>query len=63
MNIGSLGQDNIEKYGECEKTYSEGKWYTNVEIQETTPAASGNALKSLGVQRGRVAIQMPNSPW
>ena len=62
MNIGSLGQDNIEKYGECPKTYFEGKWYTNVEIQNNSNRL-GNTLKSLGIRKGdRVAIQMPNSP-
>lgn len=62
MNLGSLGEDNITKFGEYESTYFEGKWYTNVEM-EVESNRLGNALKSLGVQRGdRVAIQMPNSP-
>ncbi len=62
MNLGSLGQDNIAKYGEYESCYYEGKWYTNVEIEKNS-SRLGNALKSLGIGRGdRVAIQMPNSP-
>jgi len=62
MNLGSLGQDNIARFGEYESIYFEGKWYTNVEM-EREGNRLGNALKSLGVQRGdRVAIQMPNSP-
>ncbi len=62
MNLGSLGQDNIARFGEYEKIYFEGKWYTNVEMERESNRL-GNALKSLGVQRGdRVAIQMPNSP-
>ena len=62
MNLGSLGQDNIDKYGEYDGVYFEGKWLTNVEM-ETEANRLGNALKSLGVKRGdRVAIQMPNSP-
>jgi len=62
MNLGSLGQDNIVKYGEYESCYYEGKWYTNVEMEKNSNRL-GNALKSLGIGRGdRVAIQMPNSP-
>ena len=62
MNLGSLGQDNIDKYGEYEGVYFEGKWYTNVEMVRNSNRL-GNALKSLGIARGdRVAIQMPNSP-
>ena len=62
MNLGSLGQDNIQKFGKYESIYYEGKWYTNVEM-EMQSNRLGNALKSLGIQRGdRVAIQMPNSP-
>jgi len=62
MNLGSLGQDNVVRFGEYESTYFEGKWYTNVEM-ELESNRLGNALKSLGIKRGdRVAIQMPNSP-
>jgi len=62
MNLGSLGQDNIQKFGRYESVYYEGKWYTNVEM-EMQSNRLGNALKSLGIERGdRVAIQMPNSP-
>ena len=62
MNLGSLSEDNIQKYGEYESSYFEGKWYTNVEMYHNCNRL-GNALKSLGIQKGdRVAIQMPNSP-
>jgi long-chain acyl-CoA synthetase len=62
MNLGSLGADNIQKYGPYQSIYYEGKWFTNVEM-EAQSNKLGNALKSLGIQRGdRVAIQMPNSP-
>jgi len=62
MNLGSLGQDNIDKYGEYESAYFEGKWYTNVEMGQNSNRL-GNALKSMGIGKGdRVAIQMPNSP-
>ncbi len=62
MNIGSLGRDNIERFGEYNSIYFEGKWYTNVEMEKESNRL-GNALKSLGVEKGdRVAIQMPNSP-
>ncbi len=62
MNLGSLGQDNIQKYGKYDCYYFEGKWYTNVDMEEESNRL-GNALKSLGVEKGdRVAIQMPNSP-
>ena len=62
MNLGSLTRENVERYGEYESIYFEGKWYTNVEM-ELNGNRLGNALKSLGVNKGdRVAIQMPNSP-
>ena len=50
MNLGSLGQDNIQKFGKYESVYYEGKWYTNVEM-EMQSNRPGNALKSLGIQR------------
>jgi acyl-coenzyme A synthetase/AMP-(fatty) acid ligase len=36
LNLGSLGQDNITRFGEYESTYFEGKWYTNVEMEQTS---------------------------
>ena len=47
MNLGSLGQDNIARFGEYEKIYFEGKWYANVEM-EREGNRLGNALKSRG---------------
>ena len=62
MNLGSLGQDNIQKFGKYDSIYFEGRWYNNIEMDAESNRL-GNALKSLGIQRGdRVAIQMPNSP-
>jgi long-chain acyl-CoA synthetase len=62
MNIGSLGQDNIRKFGEYPNFYFVDRWYTNVELDRASNRL-GNALKALGVKKGdRVAIQMPNSP-
>jgi long-chain acyl-CoA synthetase len=62
MNIGSLIEDNIKRFGEYESVYFEGRWYTNAEANRNANRL-GNALKALGVSKGdRVAIQMPNSP-
>ncbi len=36
MNIGSLIEDNIKRFGEYESVYFEGRWYTNAE----TPASN-----------------------
>ncbi|MBM4446926.1 MAG: long-chain fatty acid--CoA ligase [Chloroflexi bacterium] len=62
MNIGSLIEDNIKRFGEYESVYFEGRWYTNTEGNRNANRL-GNALKALGIGKGdRVAIQMPNSP-
>jgi long-chain acyl-CoA synthetase len=62
MNLGSLGEDNIQKFGKYDSSYFEGRWYNNVEMNIESNRL-GNALKSLGIQKGdRVAIQMPNNP-
>ncbi len=62
MNLGSLGQDNIQKFGKYDSIYYEGRWYNNIEM-DVESNRLGNALKSLGIQKGdRVVIQMPNSP-
>ena len=62
MNLGTLLEDNVKRFGECEMIYFEGRWYTNAEINRTANKL-GNALKALGIGKGdRVAVQMPNSP-
>jgi len=62
MNIGSLIEDNIKKFGKYDMTCFEGRWYTNVELNQNANRF-GNALKSLGIKKGdRVAVQMLNSP-
>lgn len=62
MNIGTGIEDNIKRFGEYEALHSEGRWYTNVEINRNANRL-GNALKGLGTDKGdRVAVQMPNSP-
>jgi long-chain acyl-CoA synthetase len=62
MNVGSLIEDNVKRFGEYESVYFEGKWYTNAEINRAANRL-GNALKRLGIGKGdRVAVQMPNSP-
>lgn len=62
MNLGSLGRDAVERFGEYENIHFEGKWYTNLEML-THSDRLGNALKSIGIKKGdRVAINMANSP-
>jgi len=62
VNIGSIIEDGIKRFGEYEALYFEGRWYTNVEINRNANLL-GNALKGLGINKGdRVAVQMPNAP-
>ena len=62
MNIGTLIEGNIKRFGEYESVYFEGKWYTNTETNHNANRL-GNALKELGITKGdRVIVQMPNSP-
>jgi long-chain acyl-CoA synthetase len=62
MNIGSLIEDNVKRFGEYESVHFEGIWYTNAETNRNANRL-GNALKTLGIGRGdRVVVQMPNSP-
>ena len=63
MNIGRGIEDNIKRFGEYQSLYFEGRWHTNVEMNDNANRL-GNALKELGVKKGdRVAVQMPNNPW
>ncbi len=62
MNLGSLNDDNVKRFGEYESTFFEGRWYTNAEMNSNANRL-GNALKGIGIGKGeRVAVQMPNSP-
>ncbi|MGP8154595.1 MAG: class I adenylate-forming enzyme family protein [Smithella sp.] len=62
MNIGRLADDNIQRFGEYEFVYFEGKWHTNVEMNRIANRL-GNALKKLGIKRGdRVGVQLLNCP-
>jgi long-chain acyl-CoA synthetase len=62
MNIGRLAEDNIKRFNEYELVNFEGKWHTNVQINQNSNRL-GNALKSLGVKKGdRVGVQLLNCP-
>ena len=62
MNIGTLIEDNIKRFGEYENVYFEGRWYTNIETNHNANRL-GNVLKELGITKGdHVIVQMPNSP-
>jgi long-chain acyl-CoA synthetase len=62
MNLANLVVEGIRKFGEYDCCYFEGKWYTNVELDDMS-SRLGNALKSIGVGRGdRVVTQLPNCP-
>lgn len=62
MNIGRLADDNIQRFGEYEFVYYNGRWYTNVEMNRVANRL-GNALKRLGVGKGdRVGVQLVNCP-
>lgn len=62
MNLSTLAEDNVRKFGEYEYLHYEGRWYTNVEVNRLANRL-GNALKRLGVKRGdRVGTQIYNCP-
>jgi len=62
MNMGTLIEDNIKRFGEYESFHFEGLWHTNAETNRNANRL-GNALKALGIGKGdRVIVQMPNSP-
>ncbi|MCX6001006.1 MAG: AMP-binding protein, partial [Chloroflexi bacterium] len=62
MNLATLAEDNVLKFGEFEYLHYEGRWYTNVEMN-CIANRLGNALKKLGVTRGdRVGTQVYNCP-
>jgi long-chain acyl-CoA synthetase len=62
VNLASLGDDNIRRYGEYAGMVFEGRELTNVEQQRTANRAA-NALRRLGVEPGdRVVVMLPNCP-
>ncbi|MCX5997620.1 MAG: AMP-binding protein [Chloroflexi bacterium] len=62
MNLATLAEDNVLKFGEYEYLHYEGRWYTNVEMNRISNRL-GNALKKLGVTKGdRVGTQVYNCP-
>jgi long-chain acyl-CoA synthetase len=62
MNLATLAEDNVFKFGEYEYVHYEGRWFTNVEMISIANRL-GNALKKLGVKKGdRVGTQVYNCP-
>jgi long-chain acyl-CoA synthetase len=60
MNLASLAERNIERFGEYDAYHWQGRWHTNVEGLQNARRFS-NVLVSLGVQPGdRVAVMLPN---
>ena len=62
MNIAVLGERNIEKFGEYDSLWFEGRDYTNVELLQLSKRF-GNALDGIGIKPGyRVGVMLPNIP-
>ena len=62
MNLATLGEENVGKFGEYVALHFEGREYTNVE-QQRAGARVANALRGLGVGVGdRVVVLLPNCP-
>jgi long-chain acyl-CoA synthetase len=62
MNLASLGEENVARFGEYVALHFEGRDITNVE-QQRAAARVANALRRLGVGAGdRVVVLLPNCP-
>ena len=60
MNIGRLADDNIQRFGEYDFLYYDGRWHTNVAMNNIANKL-GNALKNMGIKKGdRVGVQLLN---
>ena len=55
MNLASLGEENVARFGEYVALHFEGRDITNVEQQRAT-ARVANALRRLGAWTGRASI-------
>ena len=61
VNLARLAHENLERYGEYESLFFQGRWYRNTEWSADARRFA-NVLASLGVRPGdRVAVMLPNS--
>jgi len=62
MNLATLGEENVRRFGEYVALHFEGRDYTNVQ-QQRAAARAARALARLGVGAGdRVVVLLPNCP-
>ncbi|HEX5815024.1 MAG TPA: AMP-binding protein, partial [Methylomirabilota bacterium] len=62
MNLATLGEENVRRFGEYVALHFEGRDYTNVQ-QQRAAARAARALERLGVGVGdRVVVLLPNCP-
>ncbi|HEU4481067.1 MAG TPA: AMP-binding protein, partial [Actinomycetota bacterium] len=62
MNLARLLDDHVDRFGDYESVFFEGRWYTTGEsLARTKKAAAG--LQEIGVEVGdRVVVLLPNCP-
>ncbi|MGH2739532.1 MAG: class I adenylate-forming enzyme family protein [Actinomycetota bacterium] len=61
MNLASLGEENVQRFGEYEAFFFKDRWYRNTELLADARRFA-NVLTSLGVgPDDRVAVMLPNS--
>ena len=61
MNLATLGERNVERFGEYDAFFFQGRWHRNTEVLAEGNRFAG-ALRGLGVGPGdRVAVMLPNA--